>query len=351
MISYQIVEHGKPLQRVALETPKPQGSEVLVRVTRAGVCHSDLHIWEGYFDLGGGKRFYVKERGCVPPFTLGHEPFGIVESLGPKARGVRVGQKKIVFPWIGCGKCAVCKAGQDNYCVSGSRILGVNRAGAYSTHVLVPDPRYLVDPGGIDEAFAATLACSGVTAFSAAAKLPPLAREDRVAVIGCGGVGLAGVAVLRAKGVTNIVACDIDERKLATAAKLGAKFTVNTKAPDAAQKLQGIAGAIDFVGMPATAALALAALRKGGRYVLVGLHGGELVHPLPPIAQRAIGIVGSYVGNLAELKAVVALAKKGKLKALPVETRAADEANRALEDLKAGRVAGRVVLDFERAAA
>jgi D-arabinose 1-dehydrogenase-like Zn-dependent alcohol dehydrogenase len=351
VISYQIVEHGRPLQKVFSETPKPRDAEVLVRVTRAGVCHSDLHIWEGYFDLGGGKRFYVKERGCVPPFTLGHEPFGIVEALGPKARGVRAGQKKIVFPWIGCGKCAVCKAGQDNYCVSGSRILGVNRAGAYSTHVLVPDPKYLVDAGGIDEAFAATLACSGITAFSAAAKLPPLAREDRVAVIGCGGVGLAGVAVLRAKGVKHIVACDIDDGKLATAAKLGATITVNTRAADAAQKLQGIAGAIDFVGMPATAALGIAALRKGGRYVLVGLHGGELVHPLPPIAQRAIGIVGSYVGNLAELKAVVALAKKGKLKALPLETRAADEANRALEDLKAGRVAGRVVLDFERASA
>jgi D-arabinose 1-dehydrogenase-like Zn-dependent alcohol dehydrogenase len=351
VISYQIVEHGKPLQKVFSDTPKPKDAEVLVRVTRAGVCHSDLHIWEGYFDLGGGKRFYVKERGCVPPFTLGHEPFGIVEALGPKARGVRVGQKKIVFPWIGCGKCAVCKAGQDNYCVSGSRILGVNRAGAYSTHVLVPDPKYLVDAGGIDEAFAATLACSGITAFSAAAKLPPLAREDRVAVIGCGGVGLAGVAVLRAKGVKHIVACDIDDGKLATAAKLGATITVNTRAADAAQKLQGIAGVIDFVGMPATAALGIAALRKGGRYVLVGLHGGELVHPLPPIAQRAIGIVGSYVGNLAELKAVVALAKKGKLKALPLETRAADQANRALEDLKAGRVAGRVVLDFERASA
>jgi D-arabinose 1-dehydrogenase-like Zn-dependent alcohol dehydrogenase len=351
MISYQIVEHGKPLQRVALQTPKPQGSEVLVRVTRAGVCHSDLHIWEGYFDLGGGKRFYVKERGCVPPFTLGHEPFGVVEALGPKARGVRVGQKKIVFPWIGCGKCAVCKAGQDNYCVSGSRILGVNRAGAYSTHVLVPDAKYLIDPGGIDEAFAATLACSGLTAFSAAAKLPPLAREDRVAVIGCGGVGLAGVAVLRARGANNIVACDIDDGKLQTAAKLGARETINTRKPEPAQRLQGIAGAIDFVGTPATAALGIAALRKGGRYVLVGLHGGELVHPLPPIAQRAIGIVGSYVGNLAELKAVVALAKKGKLKPLPLETRGADEANRALEDLKAGRIAGRVVLDFERVAA
>src|SRR5207244_13272640 len=120
--------------------------------------------------------------------------------------------------WIGCGKCAVCKAGQDNYCVSGSRIIGVNRPGAYSTHVLVPDPKYLVDASGVDEAFAATLACSGITAYSATAKLPDLARTARVAVIGCGGVGLACVAVLRAKGIGNIVAVDIDPGKLATAA-------------------------------------------------------------------------------------------------------------------------------------
>jgi len=351
MISFQITEHGKPLQKVLSETPRPQGTEVLVRVTRSGVCHSDLHIWEGFFDLGGGKRFYVKERGCVPPFTLGHEPFGVVEDFGSSVsridKKLRKGQKKIVFPWIGCGKCAVCKAGQDNYCVSGSRIIGVNRAGAYSTHVLVPDPKYLVDAPGIDEAFAATLACSGVTAYSASAKLPPLAAGDRVAVIGCGGVGLAGVSVLRAKGVKHIVACDIDPAKLATASKLGAKETVNTRDADAAQRLAGIAGAIDFVGTPPTAALGIAALRKGGRYVLVGLHGGELVHPLPPIAQRAIGIVGSYVGNLQELKAVVALAKKKKLKPLPVETRPAARANDALADLNAGKVAGRIVLDFE----
>jgi D-arabinose 1-dehydrogenase-like Zn-dependent alcohol dehydrogenase len=347
MISYQVIEHGKPLQKVFSTTPEPKGTEVLMRVTRSGVCHSDVHIWEGFFDLGGGKRFYVKERGCIPPFTLGHEPFGIVEKIGPRAKGVKVGQKRLIHPWIGCGKCAVCKAGQDNYCVSGSRIIGVNRAGAYATHVLVPDPKYLVDASGIDEAFAATLACSGVTAYSASAKLPPLAPSDRVAVIGCGGVGMAGIAVLRAKGVKNIIACDIDETKLAAAGKLGAKLMVNTRAADAAQQLQGIAGAIDFVGTPATAALGIAALRKGGRYVLVGLHGGELVHPLPPIAQRAIGIVGSYVGNLQELKAVVALAKKGKLKPMPVSTRPAADANAALEDLIAGKVLGRVVLDFE----
>jgi D-arabinose 1-dehydrogenase-like Zn-dependent alcohol dehydrogenase len=351
MISYQVIEHGKPLQKVLASTPQPKGGEVLLRVTRAGVCHSDLHIWDGYFDLGGGKRFYVRERGCVPPFTLGHEPLGVVEALGPSVpkgpKGVKVGQKRLVYPWIGCGKCAVCKAGQDNYCVSGSRFLGVNRAGAYSTHLLVPDARYLVDPAGIDDAFAATLACSALTAYSAAAKLPPIAAKDEVAVLGCGGLGLVSLSVLRARGVKNIVACDIDEAKLAAAAKLGARRAVNTGAPDAREKLQGIAAALDFVGSPATAALGIAALRKGGRYVICGLFGGELVQPLPPIAQRAIGIQGSYVGNLQELKEVVALAKKRQLKPLPIETRPAAQANAALEDLKAGRVLGRVVLDFE----
>ncbi|HEV2432343.1 MAG TPA: alcohol dehydrogenase [Burkholderiales bacterium] len=351
MLSWQIIEHGRPLQKVFSDTPKPQGSEVLVRITRAGVCHSDVHIWDGYFDLGGGKRFYVKERGCVPPFTLGHEPFGVIEALGPRARGVRVGQRKIVYPWIGCGKCAVCKAGQDNYCVSGSRFLGVNRPGAYSTHLLVPDAKYLVDAAGVDEAFAATLACSGLTAYSAAAKLPQLGPQERVAVLGCGGLGLIGISVLRAKGVKHVVACDIDDTKLAAAAKLGAKSTLNTKSPDAARELQGIAAAIDFVGSPATAALGIGALRKGGRYVICGLYGGELVHPLPPIAQRAIGIVGSYVGNLQELKEVVALAKRRKIRPAPVELRPANEAARALDDLKAGRVLGRIVLDFENVAA
>src|SRR3954465_165665 len=347
MISYQITEHGQPLQKVLATTPRPQGTEVLVRVTRAGVCHSDLHIWEGYFDLGGGSAFMWKGAGWCPPFTLGHEPLGTVEAVGPKARGVKIGQKRLVYPWIGCGKCAVCKAGQENYCVSGSRILGVNRSGAYSTHLLVPDAKYLVDASGIDDGFAATLACSSLPAYSASAKLPPLTKNDRVAVIGCGGVGLAGISVLRARGIRNIVACDIDPAKLDTATKLGANESIDTRAADAAQRLLGIAGAIDFVGMPAPAALGLAALRKGGRYVLVGLHGGELVHPLPPIAQRAIGIVGSYVGNLQELKEVVALAKKKRLKPLPVETRPAGRVNDAMADLNAGKVLGRIVLDFE----
>ena len=351
MISYQVIEHGKPLQKVMQETPKPKGTEVLVRITRSGVCHSDLHIWDGYFDLGGGKRFYMKDRGCVPPFTMGHEPFGIVEAFGANAKGVKTGQKRIVFPWIGCGKCPVCRDGLDNYCVA-MRSVGVMRPGAYSTHLLVPHPRYLVDASGVDEAFAATLACSGVTAYSAVSKLAKLNARDWVAVIGCGGVGLMAVSVLKAKGIRKVIACDVDQGKLAAASKLGAKLTLDTRSPDATQRLQALAGgtlaaAIDFVGMPATAMLGLGALRKGGRYVLCGLYGGELVHPLPAFVQRVISVVGSYVGNLQELKEVVALAKKKKLKPSPLDTRPAERANDALEDLKAGRVLGRVVLDFE----
>jgi D-arabinose 1-dehydrogenase-like Zn-dependent alcohol dehydrogenase len=355
MLSYEVVEHGKPLQRAVRETPQPKGREVLVRITRSGVCHSDLHIWDGYFDWGGGKRFYVKDRGCVPPFTLGHEPYGVVEALGPDANGVAVGAKRIVYPWIGCGECAMCKAEQDNYCLA-PRFVGVMRPGAYSSHIVVPDAKYLVDATGIDEGFAATLACSGITTYSAVRKIPALTERDWVVVLGCGGLGLIALSILRALGIERVIACDVDDGKFAAARAAGARETVNSRDHAAAvaqiQKISGsvVAAALDFVGMPATANLGIAVLAKGGRYILCGLFGGELQTPLPPIAQRAIGIVGSYVGNLRELREVVALAKEGKLKSTPVELRPIKEVNRTLDELKAGKILGRVVLDVDETA-
>jgi D-arabinose 1-dehydrogenase-like Zn-dependent alcohol dehydrogenase len=355
MLSYEVVEHGKPLQRAVKETPQPKGKEVLVRITRSGVCHSDLHIWDGYFDWGGGKRFYVKDRGCVPPFTLGHEPYGVVEALGPDAKGVAVGAKRIVYPWIGCGECAMCKAEQDNYCLA-PRFVGVMRPGAYSSHIVVPDAKYLVDATGIDEGFAATLACSGITTYSAVRKIPALTERDWVVVLGCGGLGLIALSILRALGIERVIACDVDDGKFAAARAAGARETVNSRDHAAAvaqiQKISGsvVAAALDFVGMPATANLGIAVLAKGGRYILCGLFGGELQTPLPPIAQRAIGIVGSYVGNLRELREVVALAKEGKLKSTPVELRPIKEVNRTLDELKAGKILGRVVLDVDETA-
>jgi D-arabinose 1-dehydrogenase-like Zn-dependent alcohol dehydrogenase len=225
------------------------------------------------------------------------------------------------------------------------------RPGAYSSHIVVPDARYLIDATGVDESFAATLACSGITTYSAIRKLPALGPADWVVVLGCGGLGMIALSTLRALGIGRVIACDVDDGKLAAARAAGARETVNSRDGAAAaaqiQKLAGgaVAGALDFVGMPATANLGIAALAKGGRYVLCGLFGGELVTPLPPIAQRAIGIVGSYVGNLQELREVVALAQAGKLRPTPVETRPIGDVNRTLDELKAGKILGRVVLD------
>jgi S-(hydroxymethyl)glutathione dehydrogenase/alcohol dehydrogenase len=318
----------------------------------SGVCHSDLHT------LDGIQPFAL-------PVILGHEGAGVVEAVGPEVTGVRAGDH-VMLSWVPyCGRCRMCAQGRPSLCEdlawsdAGTMMDGTVRfhadgapvhhytTSSFSGLSVVPAQSCIPVASDLPLDELALMGCAVMTGFGAVFNTAGVRPGDRVAVIGCGGVGLAGIAVLRARGITNIVACDIDPAKLETARKLGAKESIDTRSPETAQQLLGIAGAIDFVGMPATAALGLAALRKGGRYVLVGLHGGELVHPLPPIAQRAIGIVGSYVGNLQELKAVVALAKKKKLKALPVETRPASAANAALEDLKGGRVAGRVVLDFE----
>ena len=112
MNAYQITQWGQPLEEREVEIPKPKGTEVLLKVTACGVCHSDIHIWDGFFDLGGGKKVTLEDRGLKLPFTLGHEPLGEVAGLGPEATGVSIGEKRIAYPWIGCGHCDVCKRDQ-----------------------------------------------------------------------------------------------------------------------------------------------------------------------------------------------------------------------------------------------
>ena len=141
-----------------------------MEVTHCGVCHSDLHIWEGYYDIGGGKQMSLKDRGVVLPLAMGHEIVGRVAKLGPDATGVAVGDVRIVYPWLGCGQCDRCRAEEDNMCTVASRSLGVYQNGGYGTHVVAPHPRHLIDPGTLDPAVAATYACSGVTVYSAVAQ-------------------------------------------------------------------------------------------------------------------------------------------------------------------------------------
>jgi alcohol dehydrogenase/propanol-preferring alcohol dehydrogenase len=349
MHAYAVVENGKPLAEIELPTPEPKGTEVLLETTYCGVCHSDIHIWEGHYDLGGGKVMNLKDRGVVLPLAMGHEIVGRVVKLGPEATGVKVGDIRIVFPWLGCGKCKDCLAEEDNMCVVAARSLGVYQNGGYGTHVLAPHPRHLVDPGTLDPAVAATYACSGITVYSAIKKVMPMAPDEPIVVVGAGGLGLNAIAVLKALGHANIIVVDISAAKRQAALDAGASQAVDGSGEGATQRIVAAAGGpvgavIDLVNGTATARFAFDALRKGGKLIQVGLFGGELTLPLPIMAIRALTVQGSYVGNPKELRELVALAQAGKLEALPVEVVPQAEANDALMRLRDGKITGRVVL-------
>ena len=348
MRAWAVVENGADLQEIELPTPEPRGTEVLLEVTHCGVCHSDLHIWEGWYDIGGGKRMSLKDRGVVLPLAMGHEIVGRVVKLGPEASGVAVGDVRIVFPWVGCGHCARCLAEEDNMCLVG-RSIGVFQHGGYATHVLAMHPRHLVDPGGLDPAVAATYACSGITVYSAINKVMPLPPDEPVVLVGAGGLGLAAIGVLRALGHRAIVSVDVDAAKRAAALEAGASAVVDGSGEGVTERILEAAGGpvlavIDLVNGTQTAAFAFAALGKGGRLVQVGLFGGEMTLPLPLMAMRALTVQGSYVGNPKELRALVVLAQGGGLPALPVTAMPQSQANDALMRLRSGRVHGRIVL-------
>ena len=347
MLSYDVVEWGQPLQKIERQTPRPQGTQVLVRLKYCGVCHSDVHIRDGYFDLGGGKQLHMSERGMAPPVTLGHEPYGTVIAAGSDAGDVPIGADRLVYPWTGCGSCVRCAEGCDNSCMAPSMI-GIQRPGGYADHLLVPHPRYLIDASGIDPVWAATLSCSGLSAYAAVSKLQPIPPDEWVIIMGAGGLGLSAIGMLRALGHEKIIVVDIDDVKLTAATAAGAAATINSREGKAQQKLKDITlgalwGAADFVGSVETAQLALGALRKGGKLILVGLFGGEIPLSIAGTILRAITVQGSHLGRVEELKSVVALARAGKIKPIPIQKRPLAEVSRTLDELKAGGITGRVV--------
>lgn len=354
MHGWAVVKNGVPLEEIDLPTPEPVGTQVLLKVTHCGVCHSDLYFQDGYYDLGGGKRLSLADRGVSLPLIPGHETVGKVVAIGPDAKNIAIGDHRLVFPWAGCGKCNRCKAGNEHLCLT-PKTLGVMKSGGYGSHVLAERPEHLIDFGNVDPALAATYACSGVTAYSAIKKLLPLAPEDPVVIIGAGGLGLAAIKILRALNHANIVIVDVSPEKLRIAVEQGARAAVDGKAGDVQSQLSKAAaapiiGVVDFVSSTATAAAALAALTKGGTYVPVGLYGGDITLPLPMIPLRAIAIRGSYVGSLSDLKELVELAKSGALRPSPVERVAHEHPNTALDRVRRGEVAGRLVLQSADAA-
>lgn len=346
MNNQSLVAYGSPLQETHSEVPTPTGTEVLLRVHSCGVCHSDLHLQDGYFDFGPKKLDISGLREL--PFTLGHEIAGEVVAVGPAVEGAAIGEKRVVYPWIGEGECELCQSGHEEFCARPQQ-LGITRPGGFSDYVLVPHPRYLLDFEGIDGAFAALLMCSGVTAYNAIMGLGDLGPKEDLLIIGLGGVGMMGLQIALTRRERAPIVVDIDQAKLDAAMAAGAQAAFRSDDPGMLRALRkatggGVAAAADFVGNSATAKLMVNALQKGGRGALVGMMGGSFDVPLPLLAMKAVQLRGVYVGSLADAKALLALAKTGVLHEIPIERRPMSAASQSLDDLRAGRIVGRVVL-------
>ncbi len=351
MKSQFMVEYGAPLVSKETATPVPDGTEVLIRVRHCGVCHSDIHTHDGYIDFGGGRRIDSTSRRELP-FALGHEIQGEIAAFGPQAESCSdwtIGDKVAVYPWIGCSKCDLCHGGNEHLC-DNPRIFGNTVNGGFGDHVVVPHPRYLLDYGSIPDAVAGILMCSGVTAYRALKKVGVNTRPDSLAIIGLGGVGLMAVKLARALyGATKIVGVDIDERKLDAARSAGADDAFNAAEKVSIKNLVkstggGVTSVIDFVGSEDSTSFSTRIVRKGGHVVVVGLFGGSLSMPIPMIPWREISISGSCTGSLQEARETLALFSSEKISAIPIEGRPMEQANEALDDLRNGRIVGRVVL-------
>ncbi len=349
MKSYRLTAFRNPLEMSSGPVPEPKGREVLLKVVASGICHSDIHVWEGGYNIGNGKMYSVMDKGGIAlPLTLGHEVAGVALKAGPESAPVALGRQYLVFPWIGCGQCATCLAGDEHLC-NKSRSLGIYQDGGYADHILVPDARYLLDLDGLDPVTTAPYACSGLTAFSALKKAGEVIYNEPIAVIGAGGLGLMAVGLLKALGGKGAVVVDIDEDKRKAAVAAGAIAAVDGKAGDASSQIARAAGVrprfvVDFVGSEQSAALAFNAVAKGGKIVLVGLFGGAAPWSLPMIPLKAVTIQGSYVGNLAELRELVDLVRAKHVPPIPITRASLERADQMLGSLREGKVVGRVVL-------
>jgi alcohol dehydrogenase len=344
---FSLAAYQQPLCETIVDRPEPKGTEVLIRIERCGVCHSDLHIQDGYFPLAEGKTLDIAA-GRTLPFTLGHEIAGVVERPGPDAQGVAPGQRSAVYPWIGCGACAACQAGDENLCLT-NRHLGVSADGGFASHVLVPHPRYLIDYGELSPSFAGALMCSGLTAYAALKRLIPYAARGPALLVGLGGVGMMGLSIARALFPHAPIAADIDAGKREAALKAGAAAVFDPADREARRAVLkstggGVFAACDFVGSDKSLTFATGVLAKGGKVVMTGLLGGSFPLPAAMFVLKAMTVEGTLTGTLAEAGELMALAKAGKIAALPIRERPLSEAQASLEDLRAGRVVGRVVL-------
>ncbi len=342
MKAFQLTGWQKTPELRDVAEPRPGSGEVLLRVTAAGACHSDLHLMDW-------------PAGMLPwklPFTLGHETVGIVEELGPGVEGIAKGMAYAVYgPW-GCGSCRPCRLGRENYCDHAAELgaagAGLGRNGGMAEYMLVPSARWLVPIGGLDPVQAAPLGDAALTPYHAIKRaLPRIEPGAAIVVIGVGGLGHMALQLLNALTAARVIAVDTAEDKLELARTLGAHATLKPSgnAGAALRELTGGRGAalvLDCVGSEATLAFGAQALRAEGQLTVIGLAMGTL--PLNFFAvPYGASVSTSYWGTLPELMEVLSLAEAGAIR-VHTESFPLDEALATYGRLRSGQISGRAVI-------
>src|SRR5579885_17681 len=349
MDAARIVKIKEPLEIQSLETPKPRGSQVLIKVESAGVCHSDIHLWDGGYEGIGGQIIKTTDRGVKYPLTPGHEVAGVVESRGEEVEGFAKNDKILVFPWIGEGLCPACRIGEENLCDK-PRSLGVYNDGGYAEYVLVPHYKYLARINELDTDTSAPLSCSALTAYGAI-KNAHLKPADNVVIVGAGGLGLMGIQLAKAISGARIISLDVNDDKLKVAKQSGADIVINSSKVDPVKAIMeltgnlGVDAVIDFVNASKTVETDMQMLRRRARVVLVGLFGGALQLNLVTMPTRAYKLIGSYTGSMTDMIELISLAQRGVIKPVISNKFKLNQATEALTMLKQGKIIGRGIIN------
>jgi NAD+-dependent secondary alcohol dehydrogenase Adh1 len=324
-----------------VDEPKATGPlDVVVRIGAAGLCRTDLHIQEGQ---------WAEKSGVQLPYTPGHENAGWIHEVGPAVSNVEVGDTVIVHPYITCGLCRPCRAGDDMHCVNGS-FPGIDRDGGFADLLLTSARSVVKLDSSLQPKDIAALADAGLTAIHAVKKaIPVLGSGTRAVVIGAGGLGHIGIQCLKALTATEIIVVDPSAPALELARELGADHTVRVESGgshvDAVKELTDGAGAeaiIDFVGEKGAIEDGIAMVQDGGFYYVIG-YGENVNVPTIDIISREISFIGNLVGTYVDLEDLMTLTAQGKV-TLHTSTYPLDAINDAMNDLDQGRLQGRGIL-------
>jgi propanol-preferring alcohol dehydrogenase len=329
-------ELKKPMAIEEVERPKPGEGEVLIKVEACGVCHSDLHVADGDWIQFAGI--------TMLPLIVGHEVAGKVVEVGSGVSVLKTGDR-VGVPWVfwTCGECEFCREGNENLCVK-QKITGVTVNGGYAEYIKAPATHATKIPDSVSSVQAAPLFCAGVTVYRAIMQAKPQ-RGQRLAVFGVGGLGHLAIQIGVQLGL-EVSAVDIADDKLALAKSLGAVNTFNAAASNVVKEMRRRGSAhivLVTSGSKAAYDTAFYCVRPTGTLLAVGLPADEISFPAIMMAAGEVHIKASAVGTRKDLEDVLALAAQGKLHC-QVATRPLDQVNAVIEEMRGGKISGRIVL-------